>query len=46
MDETFESLLAQMSNLTWMPLDAREQFEAMLRENFEGMVNDAEEQDR
>ncbi len=45
MDETFESLLAKMGTLTWMPLDAREQFEAMLRANFEGMVNDDEEMD-
>jgi len=45
-ETTFESLLAQMSELTWMPLDAREQFDAMLRENFTGMVNDDEEQDR
>ena len=40
MDETFESLLAKMSELTWMPLDAREQFDAMLRANFEGALND------
>lgn len=46
MDETFESLLAKMSELTWMPLDAREQFDAMLREHFEGAVNDDEEGDR
>ena len=30
----FDALLQQMSELIWMPLDAREQFEAMLRENF------------
>ncbi|QGJ89415.1 hypothetical protein PBI_SMARTIES_10 [Microbacterium phage Smarties] len=40
MDDTFESLLAKMSELTSIPLDAREQFDAMLRENFTGSIND------
>ncbi len=35
----FTSLLQQMSNLTWMPLDARERFDAMLRESFTGLIN-------
>lgn len=39
----FDALLAQMAELIYMPLDARERFDAMLRENFEGMVNDDEE---
>jgi hypothetical protein len=38
--DTFESLLERMSNLTWMPLDAREQFDDMLRDNFNGSIND------
>jgi len=37
---TFESLLAQMADLTWMPLDAREQFDSMLQQHFEGAIND------
>lgn len=36
----FDALLQQMSELIYMPLDAREQFDAMLRENFEGQVNE------
>jgi hypothetical protein len=36
----FTSLLQQMSKLTWMPLDARDQFDAMLRANFTGNIND------
>lgn len=36
----FTALLQQMSELIYMPLDAREQFDAMLRENFEGLVNE------
>lgn len=36
----FTALLAQMAELIYMPLDAREQFDAMLRENFSGQVND------
>jgi len=43
MTESFESLLQQMSELASIPLDAREQFDAMLRENFPSMVNDDEE---
>lgn len=38
--DTFESLLARMAELATMPLDAREQFDAMLRANFEGEIND------
>ena len=30
----FDDLLRQMSELIWMPLDARGRFDAMLRENF------------
>lgn len=30
----FDDLLRQMSELIWMPLDARERFDAMLRESF------------
>ena len=30
----FDDLLRQMSELIWMPLDARERFDAMLRDNF------------
>lgn len=37
---TFESLLDAMSNLASIPLDAREQFDSMLREHFEGLIND------
>ena len=36
----FNTLLNQMAELDFMPLDAREQFDAMLRENFIGMIND------
>ncbi|WP_263971439.1 hypothetical protein [Microbacterium algeriense] len=36
----FTALLKQMSELIYVPLDAREQFDAMLRENFTGQVND------
>jgi len=36
----FTALLEQMSELIYVPLDAREQFDAMLRENFTGQVND------
>lgn len=36
----FTALLEQMSELIYMPLDAREQFDAMLRANFEGEIND------
>lgn len=36
----FTALLKQMSELIYVPLDAREQFDAMLRENFAGQVND------
>lgn len=39
---SFEKLLAQMSELTSIPLDAREQFDAMLRANFTGQINDDE----
>ncbi|AVR56142.1 hypothetical protein PBI_BEEBEE8_57 [Microbacterium phage BeeBee8] len=39
-NDTFETLLAKMADLTWIPLDAREQFDAMLRENFSGSIND------
>ena len=39
-DDIFESLLERMSLLASIPLDARESFEAMLRENFEGAIND------
>lgn len=39
----FSALLQQMGNLTWMPLDAREQFDAMLRANFTGSINEDEE---
>ncbi|MCZ0710571.1 hypothetical protein OYT00_11220 [Microbacterium paraoxydans] len=43
----FDALLKQMSELIYMPLDARERFDAMLRENFTGQVNDDfEETDR
>ncbi|QDP44108.1 hypothetical protein SEA_JENOS_58 [Microbacterium phage Jenos] len=38
--DTFETLLARMAELTSIPLDAREQFDAMLRANFEGEIND------
>lgn len=38
----FTRLLQEMSELIYMPLDAREQFDAMLRENFTGQVNDEE----
>ncbi|QDP45012.1 hypothetical protein SEA_ALYXANDRACAM_57 [Microbacterium phage Alyxandracam] len=38
--DTFESLLARMAELTWMPLDARERFDDMLRSNFNGSIND------
>lgn len=38
--DTFESLLARMADLTWIPLDAREQFDAMLREHFGGLINE------
>lgn len=38
----FTRLLQDMSELIYMPLDAREQFDAMLRENFEGLLNDEE----
>jgi len=40
---TFESLLAQMAELASIPLDAREQFDSMLREHFEGAINDEAE---
>ena len=40
----FTALLQQMGNLAWMPLDAREQFDAMLRANFTGSINEAEVQ--
>ena len=36
----FTALLKQMSELIYVPLDAREQFDAMLRENFSGQVNE------
>jgi len=36
----FTALLEQMAELIYMPLDAREQFDAMLRANFEGEVNE------
>ena len=36
----FAALLQQMSELSYIPLDAREQFDAMLRENFTGSIND------
>jgi len=36
----FTRLLQEMSELIYMPLDAREQFDAMLRENFNGSIND------
>jgi len=39
---SFEKLLAQMSELRSIPLDAREQFDAMLRANFTGQINDDE----
>ncbi|QDF16019.1 hypothetical protein H3N89_gp54 [Microbacterium phage MonChoix] len=39
-NDTFESLLLRMSELTWMPLDAREKFDEMLRVNFDGNIND------
>uniref|UniRef100_A0AAU7J7Y9 Tail assembly chaperone n=2 Tax=unclassified bacterial viruses TaxID=12333 RepID=A0AAU7J7Y9_9VIRU len=45
MEPTFESLLAQMSELSSIPLDARDQFDAMLRANFTGQINDDEEDD-
>lgn len=40
--DTFETLLEKMSNLTHMPLDAREQFDEMLKQNFTGSINDDE----
>ena len=39
----FDNLLQQMSELIYMPLDARERFDAMLRENFQGLINDEED---
>lgn len=39
----FTALLEQMAELIYMPLDAREQFDAMLRANFTGSINEAEE---
>lgn len=42
MEETFEALLAKMAELAFMPLDAREQFENMLQQNFTGSINDSE----
>ncbi|AVJ50529.1 hypothetical protein PBI_OATS_56 [Microbacterium phage Oats] len=38
--DTFENLLNRMAALDSIPLDAREQLDAMLRENFVGMIND------
>ena len=40
--DTFETLLAKMSELNSIPLDAREQFEEMLKQNFTGAINDDE----
>lgn len=40
MNPEFERLLNEMAALDSMPLDAREQFDAMLRENFVGMINE------
>lgn len=37
----FTRLLQEMSELIYLPLDAREQFEAMLRENFPSMFEEA-----
>lgn len=39
----FDNLLQQTSELIYMPLDARERFDAMLRENFQGLINDEED---
>ncbi|QBZ72982.1 hypothetical protein SEA_PHRIENDS_56 [Microbacterium phage Phriends] len=39
-NDTFENLLARMAELAWIPLDAREQFEHMLQQNFTGSIND------
>jgi len=36
--DTFQSLLEQLSNLPSIPLDAREQFDGMLRESFPSAV--------
>ena len=36
----FTALLKQMSELIYVPLDAREQFDSMLRENFPEQVGD------
>lgn len=38
----FDDLLRQMSELIWLPLDARERFDAMLRENFPSMADHME----
>lgn len=38
--DTFDNLLNRMAALDSIPLDAREKFEAMLRENFVGMINE------
>ncbi|AUX82643.1 hypothetical protein PBI_MARTIN_58 [Microbacterium phage Martin] len=38
--DTFENLLNRMAALDSIPLEARELFDAMLRENFVGMIND------
>lgn len=38
--DTFASLLERMSNLASIPLDAREQFNDMLLQNFTGSIND------
>lgn len=38
----FARLLQEMSELIYMPLDAREQFDNMLQQNFTGSVNDDE----
>lgn len=35
----FTRLLQEMSELIYMPLDAREQFDAMIKANFEGEIN-------
>lgn len=41
-DDAFEDLLRQMADLTWMPLDARERFDAMLRVSFPSLTDDEE----
>lgn len=39
----FDDLLRQMADLPWLPLDARERFDAMLRESFPALADDEED---